>query len=74
MEFLEKIIYVNNEEKKLPASGLLEDVIKAYWDTSECDTYFVKLNGQTINSILNDDAVIVSEGDKIEIFPLVMGG
>jgi len=66
MEFLEKIIYVNNEEKKLPASGLLEDVIKAYWDTSECDTYFVKLNGQTINSILNDDDVVVNEGDKIE--------
>jgi len=68
------MIIVNGTEKEIPESHLLEDVVRLYGNILEGDSYFVKLNGETINSILHDTDVQIKEGDVIEIFPLVIGG
>ena len=70
----ENTIIVNGEEREIPESRLLDDVVQLYGNILKGESYFVKLNGVTINSILHDADVYVKPGDRLEVFPLVIGG
>ena len=45
-----------------------------YSDIREGETYFVKLNGNTVNSILDNTDIEVKAGDVLDVYPLILGG
>ncbi len=69
-----QFITVNGEEKEMPESGLLRDVVALYGEGIENDLYIAKVNGDVIHSVIDGTATVIKPGDVIELFALVIGG
>lgn len=69
-----KNISVNGKIKELPEDNSLKNIVALYSGFGKDESYFVKLNGRIINSIIDDEEVFVEDGDVLEIFPLIIGG
>ena len=69
-----QFITVNGEEKKMPESRLLRDVVALYGEGIENDLYIAKVNGDVIHSVIDGTATEIKPGDVIELFALVIGG
>ena len=67
-------ITVNGKERPLPENSSLDTIVKMYSDIREGETYFVKLNGNTVNSILDNTDIEVKAGDVLDVYPLILGG
>jgi thiamine biosynthesis protein ThiS len=67
-------ITVNGEQKEMPESGLLKDVVGLYGEGIEKDLYLAKVNGEIIHSLINGTDTVIKAGDNIELFALVVGG
>ncbi len=67
-------ITVNGEEKEIPESGLLKDVVSLYGDGLDENIYLAKVNGNVIHSVVNGNDTVVKPGDDIELYALVIGG
>ena len=67
-------ITVNGEEKEMPESGLLKDVVALYGEGIESDMYIAKVNGKVVHSVIDGNDTVVEPGDKIDLFALVIGG
>ena len=64
-------ITVNGEQKEMPESGLLKDVVELYGEGIEKDLYLAKVNGEIIHSLINGTDTVIKAGDNIELFALV---
>ncbi len=71
---MENIITVNGKEYPLPEDAKLDTAVKLYSDIAEGDTYFVRLNGKTVNSIIDGTDQLLAPGDVLDVFPLIIGG
>ena len=67
-------ITVNGEEKEIPESGLLKDVVSLYGDGIDENIYIAKVNGNVIHSVVNGNDTVVKPGDDVELYALVIGG
>ncbi len=67
-------ITVNGEQKEIPESKLLKDVVALYGDGLDENVYLAKVNGNVIHSVVNGNDTVVEPGDDIELFALVIGG
>ncbi len=67
-------ITVNGEQKEIPESGLLKDVVSLYGDGLDENIYLAKVNGNVIHSVVNGNDTVVKPGDDIELYALVIGG
>ncbi|MBQ9912303.1 MAG: MoaD/ThiS family protein [Firmicutes bacterium] len=67
-------ITVNGEQKEMPESRLLKDVVALYGVGIENDLYMAKVNGKIIHSVIDGTDTVIDPGDKIELFALVVGG
>ncbi len=67
-------ITVNGEEKEMPESGLLKDVVILYGEGIDSGLYMAKVNGKVIHSVIDGTDTVIKPGDVIELFALVIGG
>ena len=67
-------IIINGEQKEMPESRLLRDVISLYCEGIEDGMYLAKINGKVIHSLVDGNDTVVEPNDNIEAFSLVVGG
>ena len=67
-------ITVNGEQKELPESRLLSEVVSLYGNGLDENVYLAKVNGKVIHSVVDGNDTLVEPGDVIELFALVIGG
>lgn len=67
-------VVINGKECEIPENKSLKEIAVLYGGIAEGEPFFAKINGKTVNSIIDDNEVHINEDDVIEIFPLVLGG
>ena len=67
-------IKVNGEEKEMPESRLLKDVVALYGEGIDSALYMAKVNGEVVHSVIDGTGTVINPGDEIELFALVIGG
>ena len=67
-------ITVNGEQKELPESRRLSEVVSLYGNGLDENVYLAKVNGKVIHSVVDGNDTLVEPGDAIELFALVIGG
>ncbi|MGI6617751.1 MAG: hypothetical protein ACOX36_06875 [Saccharofermentanales bacterium] len=67
-------VTVNGVERELSEGTTLETVANLYSPMAVGDPVLIRYNGKVYNSILHNCRIPVSPGDRIDIYPLILGG
>jgi len=67
------IVTIDGTERVLDEGATLADALAAYSPFGD-EATVSRLNGEPIKSVDEPEAVALHDGDKLDIFPLVIGG